>query len=84
LLNFSSRMLAQAKDVRNSDEPTRTWEGFRYKGLDDVRLITLWSVIDCGSPDDPDTETSDLIRQIGDLAERASLVSETLLLRTEL
>jgi hypothetical protein len=48
----------KATEVLRSDNPTAAWDGFTLKGLDDVRLITLWSLIDSGTTDDRIAERS--------------------------
>ncbi len=43
---------SRAEAVLGSDDPTTTWDGIGYKGLHHIQLITLWSLIDSGSPGD--------------------------------
>ena len=43
---------SEAETVLSAGDPANSWDGFGYKGLDIVRLITLWSLIESSSPDD--------------------------------
>ena len=43
---------SEAEAVLASDLPSRTWEGFGYKGLDHIKLITLWALVESGAPRD--------------------------------
>src|SRR5262245_35548662 len=38
--------------VAASDAPSSSWNGFAFRGLDHIQLITLWALIETGSPDD--------------------------------
>jgi hypothetical protein len=53
----------QATEVLRSDNPIAAWDGFTFRGLDDVRLITLWSLIDSGTTDDRISERSDGVKR---------------------
>ncbi|MGO9465484.1 MAG: hypothetical protein ACLQIB_53380 [Isosphaeraceae bacterium] len=53
----------QATEVLRSDNPAAAWDGFTCKGLDDVRLVTLWSLIDSGTTDDRISERLDGVKR---------------------
>jgi hypothetical protein len=42
--------VSEAQAVADSVEPAREWEGFTFKGLDHVKLCTLLSLVQTGSP----------------------------------
>ncbi len=42
----------EADAVAASDEPSQAWEGFSCRGLDRIKLATLWALVEAGSPDD--------------------------------
>jgi hypothetical protein len=42
---------SEAEAVAVSDEPSRSWNGFAFGGLDHVQLIPLWALIESGSAD---------------------------------
>ena len=71
----------EADTVLSSDNPTDSWAGFAYKGLDKVRLITLWSLIESTSPDDrfeDRLETVRVIRHQGELRSVETIPAEML------
>ena len=51
----------QAAEVLRSDNPITAWDGFGFKGLDDIRLLTLWSLIESGTTDDRIADRSDAL-----------------------
>ncbi len=57
---------SEANAVLGSDEPLGSWDGFAYKGLDRVRLITLWALVESGSPDNRFDERLDAVVVIRD------------------
>jgi hypothetical protein len=42
----------EAVAVAESDEPSRKWDGLCYRGLDRIKLATLWALIEIGAADD--------------------------------
>jgi len=40
---------SEAEAVLASDDPSRTWAGFFYRGLDRIKLATLWAIAETGS-----------------------------------
>ncbi len=57
---------SEAATVLSSGDPTNAWDGFGFKGLDNVRLITLWSLIESTSPDDRFEDRLETVRVIQD------------------
>jgi hypothetical protein len=55
---------AEADAVAASDEPSQTWDGFFCRGLDRIKLATLWALVEAGSPDDQLEQRLDAIRTI--------------------
>ena len=43
---------SEADAILASDQPTRDWEGFGFKGLDNVKLVQLWALMESGDPGD--------------------------------
>jgi len=43
---------AEADAIAVSNEPSQNWDGFFCKGLDRIKLATLWALIEAGSADD--------------------------------
>lgn len=41
----------EVEEVRESEQPTQHWDGFSFQGLDRVKLVTLWSLIETGVAD---------------------------------
>ena len=50
--------------VAASDEPSQTWDGFFCRGLDRIKLATLWALVETGSADDRLEQRLDQIRTI--------------------
>jgi hypothetical protein len=42
---------SEADAVASSDGPRTSWNGFAFQGLDDIKRITLWALIESGSAD---------------------------------
>jgi hypothetical protein len=57
----------------SSGDPTNSWDGFAFKGVDRVRLITLWSLIESRSPDDRFQDRSETVRVIQDEGDQRSV-----------
>jgi hypothetical protein len=55
---------SEADAVAVSDEPSQTWDGFFCRGLDRIKLATLWALVESGSPDDRLEERLDQVRTI--------------------
>ena len=57
---------SDAQAVLNSDQPINSWDGFAYKGLDRVGLITLWALVETDDPDNRFDYRLDAVRVITD------------------
>ncbi len=57
---------SEVEAVLSSDEPLNSFDGFAYKGLDRVRLITLWALAEHGSPSERYDERLDAVLVIRD------------------
>ncbi len=57
---------SKVKVLLDSDNPLKFWDGFAYTGLDRVRLITLWALVEAGSPDDQFDKRLDAVQVISD------------------
>jgi hypothetical protein len=55
---------SEADAVAASDEPSQTWDGFFCRGLDRIKLATLWALVEAGSADDRLEQRLDEIRTI--------------------
>jgi hypothetical protein len=55
---------SEAEAVLASDEPSQTWDGFFFRGLDSIKLTTLWALVETGSADDRFQDRLDQIRTI--------------------
>jgi hypothetical protein len=55
---------SKATIVAASDEPSQTWDGFFCRGLDRIKLATLWALVETGSADDRLEERLDEIHTI--------------------
>ncbi len=55
---------SEADAVAASDEPSQTWDGFTYRGLDRIKLATLWALVESGSVNNRIDERLDQIRTI--------------------
>lgn len=55
---------SEADAVAASDEPSQTWDGFFCRGLDRLKLATLWALVEAGSADDRFEQRLDEIRTI--------------------
>ena len=64
---------SEAETVLKSDDPANSWPGFGYKGLDNVRPISLWSLIESTSPDDRFQDRLETVRVIRDQSEQRSV-----------
>ncbi len=64
---------SEAETVLGSDDPTNSWAGVGYKGLDNVRPISLWSLIESTSPDDRFQDRLETVRVIRDQSEQRSV-----------
>jgi hypothetical protein len=47
-----------------SDEPSQTWDGFFCRGLDRIKMVTLWALVETGSADDTFEQRLDQIRTL--------------------
>jgi len=56
--------VSEAHAVAATDEPLQTWAGFFCRGLDRIKLATLWALVEGGSPDDRLEQRLDAIRTI--------------------
>ena len=43
---------SESEAVLASESPSQRWDGFAYKGLDNIKLISLWSLVESATPDD--------------------------------
>src|SRR5689334_15413517 len=43
---------SEADAVAASDEPSQNWDGFFCRGLDRIKLATLWALVETGSAGD--------------------------------
>jgi hypothetical protein len=66
--------LAEAQAVADCDEPCREWEGFSCKGLDHVKLCTLLSLLQSGSPQQDFERFLDLVDAVSAPTEEGALV----------
>jgi hypothetical protein len=57
---------SEAESVADSDGPSNSWAGFAYSGLDRIKLITLWALLESGVPDDRFDARLDAIRVVPD------------------
>jgi hypothetical protein len=55
---------SEAEAIAASDEPSQTWDGFFCRGLDRIKLATLWALVETGSADDRLEQRLDQIRTI--------------------
>jgi hypothetical protein len=55
---------SEADAVAASNEPSQTWDGFFCHGLDRIKLVTLWALLEAGSADDKLEHRLDTIRTI--------------------
>jgi hypothetical protein len=55
---------SEAGAVAASDEPSQTWDGFFCRGLDRIKLATLWALVETGSPHHQLEQRLDQIRTI--------------------
>lgn len=55
---------SEAEAALASDDPSRQWDGFYCQGLDNIKLITLWTLIETGSADDRFEERLDQVRTL--------------------
>jgi hypothetical protein len=55
---------SEADAVAASDEPSQTWDGCFCRGLDRIKLVTLWALVESDSPDDRLEQRLDAIRTI--------------------
>ena len=55
---------SEADAVAASDDPSQTWDGFFCRGLDRIKLATLWALVEAGSADDRFEHRLDAIRTI--------------------
>lgn len=55
-----------AASVAAAAEPAEEWNGFRFRGLDNIKLITLWALIEAGSPDDDFESRLDQVPRISE------------------
>ena len=55
---------SEADAIAASDEPSQTWDGFGFRGLDPIKLATLWALVETGSPDDRLEQRLDQVRTI--------------------
>src|SRR5262245_46471430 len=53
---------SEADAVAASDEPSQKWAGFSCQGLDRIKLITLWALVETGSTDDGFDQRLDQMR----------------------
>ncbi len=58
--------VADAKAIAVHDDPSREWDGFFCQGLDRIKLVGLWALIEAGSPDDRSHERMDGIQTIAE------------------
>jgi hypothetical protein len=54
----------EAESVVAHDDPPREWGGFHYRGLDRIKLVALWSLIEAGSTDDRFEQRMHAVRTI--------------------
>jgi hypothetical protein len=60
-------LIADASEVdavAASEEPSQTWDGFFCRGLDRIKLATLWALVEAGSADHGLEQRLDAIRTI--------------------
>jgi hypothetical protein len=55
---------SEAEAIVACDDPSRTWDGFFYRGLDRIKLATLWALVESGSVNDRLDERLDQIHTI--------------------
>jgi len=55
---------SEADALLASDEPSKTWDGFFCRGLDRIKLATLWALVEAGSADNRLEQRLDAIRTI--------------------
>ncbi len=55
---------SEAESVAASDEPSQDWDGFTFRGLDRVKLVTLRALVEAGSADSRLEERLSAIRTI--------------------
>lgn len=55
---------SEAEDAAASDEPSQTWDGFFCRGLDRIKLATLWALVETGSAEDRLEQRLEQIRTI--------------------
>jgi hypothetical protein len=55
---------SEADAIAAVDEPTSTWEGFSYTGLDVIKLMTLWALLESDSPNNRFEERLDSVNCI--------------------
>lgn len=55
---------SDAHAVAASDEPSLSWDGFFCRGLDRIKLATLWALVEAGTADDRFDQRLDEIRTI--------------------
>jgi hypothetical protein len=71
----------EAEAVLASDEPSRTWDGFSYRGLDRIKLATLWALVESNFDNDRLNDRLDQIRTIpqGDKGPWVDILPTTML-----
>lgn len=51
-----------AQAILVSDDPSNERDGITVRGLDTIKLVTLWSLVEAGSPDDRFDERMDSVK----------------------
>ncbi len=55
---------AEADAIAAHDDPSREWDGFYCQGLDKIKLVALWSLIEAGSTEDRFEQRMESVRTI--------------------
>lgn len=58
--------VTDAHAIAAHDDPSRKWDGFFCRGLDSIKLVALWALIEKGSTDDRSGQRMDAIETISE------------------
>lgn len=58
--------VTDAGEIAAHDDPSREWDGFLCRGLDRIKLVALWALIEAGSTHDRSDHRMDAIQKIAE------------------
>ena len=67
---------SEARSLAESERPELEWSGMGFDGLDNVKLATLWGILDGGTPNSSLEEHLDALKAVISLPDQGALVFE--------